>query len=241
MRFTKLNYCQYLLSSQINYTLTNLADHLEATTHDQINRYLRREKLTPRLLWEKVKLLIQVSEKAYIIFDDTVLDKRYSEDIELTRRQYSGNEHRVLRGIGVVSCVYVNPETGQFWVIDYRIYEPDGDGKTKLDHVVEMLQSLLYSKLLPFQTVLMDSWYATKTLMQYIDKMGKYYYCPLKKNRLVDDTGGTEEYKHIESLNWSQRELEQGKIIKIKAFPKEKKVKLFRGKSLYRQNGICRY
>ena len=75
----------------------------------------------------------------------------------------------------------------------------------------------------------------------YIDKMGKYYYCPLKKNRLVDDTGGTEEYKHIESLNWSQRELEQGKIIKIKAFPKEKKVKLFRGKSLYRQNGICRY
>jgi uncharacterized protein YbcV (DUF1398 family) len=29
MIFTKLNYCQYLLSSQINYTLTNLADHLE--------------------------------------------------------------------------------------------------------------------------------------------------------------------------------------------------------------------
>ena len=29
MRFTKLDYCQYLLSSQINYTLTNLADHLE--------------------------------------------------------------------------------------------------------------------------------------------------------------------------------------------------------------------
>jgi hypothetical protein len=123
-------------------------------------------------------LLIQISEKAYIIFDDTVLDKRYSEYIELTRRQYSGNEHRVLRGIGVVSCVYVNPETGQFWVIDYRIYEPDEDGKTKIDHVAEMLQSLVYSKNLPFSTVLMDSWYATKTLMQYIDKVGKYYYCP---------------------------------------------------------------
>ena len=57
MRFTKLNYCQYLLSSQINYTITNLADHLESMSHDQINRYLRREKLTPRLLWENVKLL----------------------------------------------------------------------------------------------------------------------------------------------------------------------------------------
>lgn len=228
MRFTKLNYCQYLLSSQINYTITNLAEHLETISHDQINRYLRREKLTPRLLWENVQPLIQADEQAYIIFDDTVLDKRYAEDIELTRRQYSGNEHRVLRGIGLVSCVYVNPETGQFWVIDYRIYDPDADGKSKIDHVLEMLQSLIYSKALPFSTVLMDSWYATKALMQYIDKMGKYYYCPLKKNRLVDDTGGREEYQRIESLNWSPSEVEQGKIIKIKAFPKEKKVKLFR-------------
>jgi hypothetical protein len=228
MRFTKLNYCQYLLSSQINYTLTNLAEHLETISHDRINRYLRREKLTPRLLWENVKLLIQVQENAYVIFDDTVLDKRYSEDIELARRQYSGNEHRVIRGIGLISCIYVNPETGQFWVIDYRIYEPDGDGKSKLDHVRDMLQSLIYSKLLPFRTVLMDSWYATKDLMQYVDKLGKYYYCPLKRNRLVDDTGGQEKYKQIEALKWSRTDLEQGKIIKIKTFPQDKKVKLFR-------------
>ena len=100
MRFTKLDYCQYLLSSQINYTLTNLADHLETISHDQINRYLRREKLTPRLLWEQVQPVILLHENGYIIFDDTVIDKRYSEDIELTRRQYSGNEHRVIKGIG---------------------------------------------------------------------------------------------------------------------------------------------
>ncbi|NDJ25582.1 transposase, partial [Nostoc sp. B(2019)] len=55
MRFTKLNYCQYLLSSQINYTLTNLAEHLERISHDKINRYLKNEKLTPRLLWDNVK------------------------------------------------------------------------------------------------------------------------------------------------------------------------------------------
>lgn len=228
MRFTKLDYCQYELRSQINYTLTNLADHLESISHDQINRYLRHEKLTPRLLWENVKPLIQVNENAYVVFDDTVLDKRYAEDIELTRRQYSGNEHRVIRGIGLVSCVYINAEPGQFWVIDYRIYDPSGDGKSKLDHVVEMLQGLVYHKQLPFRTVLMDSWYATKDLMQYIDKLGKYYYCPLNKNRLVDDTGGVEKYKPISTLIWSKAELEQGKIIKIKTFTQVKKVKLFR-------------
>jgi len=28
-KYTTLDYCQYLLSSQINYTITNLADHVE--------------------------------------------------------------------------------------------------------------------------------------------------------------------------------------------------------------------
>ena len=56
----------------------------------------------------------------------------------------------------------------------------------------------------------------------------------------MDDTEGVEKYKHVQSINWSEEEIQQGKIIKIKGFPKDKKVKLFRGKSLYRQNGICR-
>jgi hypothetical protein len=47
MSFTKLDYCQYLLSSQINYTLTNMAEHLKSWSHDTINRYLKGEKLTP--------------------------------------------------------------------------------------------------------------------------------------------------------------------------------------------------
>ncbi len=97
MKFTKLNYCQDLLSSQINYTLTNLANHLAGISHDKINRYLKNEKLTPSLLWENVKELIEREENAYLIFDDTVIDKRYSEEIELTRWQYSGNEQGVIR------------------------------------------------------------------------------------------------------------------------------------------------
>jgi len=55
MSFTKLDYCQYLLSSQVNYTLTNMAEHLESFSHDTINRYLKAEKLSPRLLWEQVE------------------------------------------------------------------------------------------------------------------------------------------------------------------------------------------
>ena len=228
MRFTKLNYCQYLLSSQINYTITNLAEHLEHISHDAINYYLKKEKLTPRLLWENVKDVIELDANGYIIFDDSILDKRYSKEIEMVRKQYSGNEHGIIKGIGVVSCVYVNPKVQRFWVIDYRIFNPDVDGKTKIDHVKDMLQNLVYQKLLPFDTVLMDTWYAVHSLMLYIDSLEKVYYCPLKNNRLVDDTLGKEKYKRIDLLQWSEEELECGKIIKIKGFPAQKKVKLFR-------------
>lgn len=96
MRLTKLDYCQYLLSSPVNYTLTNLAAHVEGISHDRINRYLRGEKLTPPLLWENVKPSLIPDDRGYLIFDDTVLDKRFSGLIELTRHQYSGNEHHVV-------------------------------------------------------------------------------------------------------------------------------------------------
>lgn len=167
-------------------------------------------------------------ERGYVIFDDTVLDKNYSHAIELVRRQYSGNAHGVIKGIGVVTCVYVNPDTDQFWLIDYRIYDPDGDGKTKLDHVREMLQNAVYHKRLPFQAVLMDTWYATKDLMLYIESLHKIYYCPLKDNRQVDDSQGAQPYRRVDALEWSEAELEQGKRVKIKGFPKEHKVQCFR-------------
>ena len=228
MSLNYLYYCQYLLSSQTNYTLTNFAKHTHEFSHDTINRYLNSENLTPSLIWDKVGSEVQSHPDASLVFDDTVLDKRFSSKIELFRRQYSGNEHRVIRGIGLISCIYVNPPTGNYWVIDYRIYAPDEDGKTKLDHVADMLNNAVFQKKIPFAHVLMDSWYAAQKLMTLIENLGKIYYVPLKKNRLVDDTKGQNKYQPIERLTWSEIEKEQGKLIKINKFPRDKKVKLFR-------------
>jgi DDE superfamily endonuclease len=227
-KVSRLDYCQYLLVSQINYTLTNFADHSERLSHDAVNRYLRGERITPRLVWDNVRSQVVVTERGYVIFDDTVLDKNYSHSIELVRRQYSGNAHGVIKGIGVVTCVYVNPDSDQFWLIDYRIYDPDGDGKTKLDHVREMLHNAVYDKRLPFQAVLMDTWYATKDLMLYIESLRKIYYCPLKDNRQVDDSQGAQPYRRVDALEWSAAEFAHGKRVKIKGFPKEHKVQCFR-------------
>ena len=64
-----------------------------------------------------------------------MVDKDFSHRIEWVRRQSSGNAHGLIKGIGVVTGVVVNPHTAQYWVIDDRIDDPDGDGQSKLDHV----------------------------------------------------------------------------------------------------------
>ena len=47
-------------------------------------------------------------------------------------------------------------------------------------------------------------------------------------NRLVDDTKKAEKYKHIEKVQQTESELKSGKLIKIKTFRSDKKVKIFR-------------
>jgi len=225
---TRLDYCQYLLVSQINYTLTNFAEHAEKFSHDAANRYLASDEIRPRLVWENVKGQVVQTPYGFLVFDDTVIDKNFSRNIELVRNQYSGNVHKVIKGVGVVTCVYINPQIDQFWIIDYRIYDPDGDGKTKLDHVQDMLLNCVYQKQLPFWAVLMDSWYATKEIMLLIERLDKIYYCPLKDNRQVDDSGGAKPYQRVDSLEWTEAEKQHGKIIKVKGFPGDHKVKLFR-------------
>jgi hypothetical protein len=60
MTFTRLGYCQYLLSSQIDYTLTNLAEHLKSFSRDPIDRNLKGEKLSPHLLLEQARSLVEI-------------------------------------------------------------------------------------------------------------------------------------------------------------------------------------
>lgn len=226
-KLTHWDYCQFLLVSQVNYTQTYFADHSEQLSHDRINRFMRNTKLTPRELREAVRKELVLSEKGYIIFDDTVINKKHSFAIEVVRRQWSGNEKKVIKGIGVVTCVYVNPDLDRFWVIDYRIYDPERDGRTKIDHLLEMFRTIVHVERIPFRTVLMDSWYATMKIMKAIEKVNKVYYCPLKSNRQVS-CSPDDPYSRVDSLTWSENEAESGKMVHLNKFPKGHQHKLFR-------------
>ncbi|WP_419235353.1 hypothetical protein [Rickettsia endosymbiont of Nabis limbatus] len=97
------------------------------------------------MLWEHIKNDVIFSSNGYTIFDDTVLNKKNTKKIEVARSQYSGATGGVTTGIGVVSLVYYNPDIDKFWVIDYRIFSPDHDGATKLDHLLKMFNNAVYN------------------------------------------------------------------------------------------------
>ncbi len=224
----RLDYCQFLISSQINYTQTYLADYSESYSHDSMNRFLRLDTLTPKTVWENVREDVVWSKQGYVLFDDVVLDKRHSRQSRLVRRQWSGNEKRVIYGIGVVSCVYVNPEADRFWMIDFRVYDPEGDEQSKIEHMLEMLDNVLHSKKLSFKTVLIDSWYASMQVIKHIESLDKIYYCPIKTNRHVDDSDGKRKHQRVDKLQWTDEEQMEGKTVHLKKMPKGHRMKLFR-------------
>jgi hypothetical protein len=227
MKMTARLYGQFLLSSQINYTCTYLADHLADLTHDNVQYFLKTSRFSPRQIWQSLKGVIQLSCRGYLIFDDTVLSKEHSHRIDLVRRQYSGNAQGIIKGIGVVNCIYYNPDLEQFWLIDYRIFSPQTDGKTKLDHLQDMLESAK-NRQIPFQTLLMDTWYATNEIFKYLLTEHKLFYCPIKANRKIDHTQGQQSYKQVQEAYWSDTDVKEGKTIKLYKMPLATYFKLFR-------------
>jgi hypothetical protein len=215
---TKQQYVEYLISTVANYTGSHLAEHLDDVSHDVITDYLRNEHLTARGLWELVAHLITDSPEAFLLVDDSVQDKRYSQFIELVKRQYSGAEHGLVRGIGIVNLVHSAGPDGDFWPIDYRIYAPDADGKTKNDHFREMLRRAVADKLIQATTVLFDSWYAAAENLKLIHRLGLVFFTTLKENRLVS-LSKVDGYIHLDQIDWTPERLQNGVQVKLKEVP----------------------
>ena len=222
---SKKRYVEYLLSTPFNYTCTNLADHLDGVSHDVVNDFLRQEHLRPHQLWELVRGRIEDSPEAFLIADDSVQDKRYSRFIELVKWQYSGAEHQTVKGIGVVNLVHSNGQAGDFYPIDYRVYAPDIDHKSKNDHFREMFLQAVDHKQLKARTILFDAWYASAENLKLIHRRRWTFFTTLKSNRLVSlsKEGG---YIHLDEIEWTADRLEHGVIVKLKEVPF--KVRLFK-------------
>ena len=179
-------YCSFLEVTSSRYSalsLSEVAPEEMSLSHDSISRWLAATKVQPKNLWEAASKEIDRS-CGILAFDDVVIDKSRSKKMELVRWQYSGTEHGVVKGIGVVNALWQTSKD-EYTPIDYRIWNPPDDGNTKNDHFREMLSSAKKRGLEP-EMVVADSWYSSLDNLKSIRSHGWDWVMGLKGNRLVN-------------------------------------------------------
>ena len=174
-------YSSFLIGNQNRYSGVELSKVADDMAHDAVSRWLSKFTFKPQELWNQVKSLVEI-KTGYLVIDDTTLDKRYSRENELARKQYSGNEHGLVNGINIVNLLWTNLE--KCIPVDYRVYQKEADGKTKNDLFTELLKKALKRGFFPLY-VLFDSWYSSIENLKFIRSQGLKFICNLKSNRIV--------------------------------------------------------
>lgn len=189
-------YCSFLDVTATRYSalsLSEVAPDNPALSHDSISRWLAAEKVQPKDLWAIAKKEVH-GTSGILVFDDVVIDKSRSGKMELVNWQYSGSKHDKTKGIGVVNALWqVSAE--QYIPMDYRIWNPPEDGKTKNDHFRDMLSSTKARGLHP-ETVVADSWYSSLKNLKAVRSHGWDWVMGLHSNRLVG-----KPHKQLRDLN----------------------------------------
>lgn len=200
--FNLSTYTAFLVANGNRYSGVEVSKALnlspDAPAHDYISRWLAEQTFEPKNLWKHVQS--QVHLKSSLIVDDTVLDKRWSPNNELVDFHWSGNEHKVTRGISLVNLLATH--NGDCIPVDYRVYEGKKGEKNKNDHFIDMLKSSKKRGFTP-DFVMADSWYSSLDNMKVITKFGWKFIFGIKENRLVNEVQG--DYKVVSTLDWTHK------------------------------------
>jgi Transposase DDE domain len=183
---TKELYKAFLQASSVRYSGLALSEVSPTElSHDSISRWLRSKSFRPREVWEISQNYIDKKSPCLLIADDTVLTKTHSKKIDLVNYQYSGNQHDVIAGIGLINLLWYGLEEESSVPIDYRIYDKNTDGKTKNSHFCDMLSLAKARGLMP-EAVVIDSWYSSLKNLKAIRDHGWEWITSLRKNRKVN-------------------------------------------------------
>lgn len=177
-------YCTFLRVTSQRYSALSLSEVAPyELSHDSISRWLEEAKCQPKDIWNKAKNHV-LESKGIIVADETVLNKGRSQKVELVRWQYSGTEHDIVKGIGMLNFLWVD-ENANVCPMDVRIWEPKEDGKTKNDQFRELLKLSRGRGVKPM-AVVADSWYSSLDNCKYIRDLGWNWVMGLRKNRVIN-------------------------------------------------------
>jgi hypothetical protein len=194
--YTEL-YTDYLISGNGYATATGLSSMMDgAISHDQITRFLSKEAFGPKTLWQHVKKSVREveSEEACLIFDDTVQEKKWSDESDIMCWHFDHTVGKSVRGINMLNALYYSNEVSipiSFEIIKKLPFSSDLETKkVKRKAIVsknELMRNMInvaVNNQLKFRYILMDTWFSAKENFEFIQKKGKEFIAALKTNRL---------------------------------------------------------
>ena len=219
-------YSDYLISSFSYTTATGLSKMVDgAISHDKTSKELNKKSYGSKEWWQKVKPLLRQIEKenAVLIVDDSIQEKRYTDENDIVAWHYDHSKGRNVKGVNFVSLVY---EQGELSLpIGYHLVAktiPYSDLKTRKERrKSEVTKNEVFRDLIEkakqnevqFVYVLADTWFASSGNMMYVKhKIGKDFVMPLKSNRKIalnKENKLTGKYQKLESLTWKENETKE--------------------------------
>ncbi len=184
---------------------------------------------TPPLAWKNPTQRMESHPYGVIVFDEAPEKTHYSYLnllALLAETKHSGKFRSQS-----INCVYVNPIVESCWIYDYREIAANSNTAKKIDYVHSILMELSESSRTPFSTVLLQYWYATEKTMRLVEQIGKTYWCPVRANRLVIESLDDGDYVPVKKLEFTEMEQLHGKLVSLKSYPEDHRVKLFRIKN----------
>ena len=223
-------YTDYLLVSAAQTTATGMSDMLEGRlSHDKITRFLSRDDFTSKDLWKLVKPTVREIEQqpgpSYLILDDTVEAKPYTDESELIcwHRRATPFDHTVgksVKGANQLSCLLYHAgvslpvgmelEKDQ-WITDKKTGKQKRAASTDKQTLFRRMVTRSCQNLSGVDYLLADKWFASAENMRYIKEGHKTeFIMPLKTNRKVSVVGGNGQEKRTDQL-----QLQEGQAVEI--------------------------
>ncbi len=190
-------YTDYLISGNSYATATGLSAMMNNdVSHDQITRFLSSNEFDSKALWKKVKRTVREIETddACLIFDDTIQEKKYTDESEMMCWHFDHTVGKSVRGINMLNALYYSKSISipvAFEIIKKPIEFSSLKTKqrkrkseiTKNELMRDIIQVAINNQL-KFRYVLMDTWFSSKENFEFISKKKKEFIAALKSNRL---------------------------------------------------------
>ena len=214
--FTAWEYSSGLIALEHRFSAVYMGRAMNVS-HDSITDYLKRGNSRPSQVWSETRGLIQDGPESYLIVDDSTLGKPYGPHIELAKQQYSGAVHGLIHGINIVNLVHTNKSGDTSFPIDYAVYCPDADGRTKNDIFRDMITQALMRGV-KSKRVLFDSWYGSVENLKFLADKGLIFYTSIKENRKIS-LKPDDPYRAVAQYIWNDINPEAGVSVKLKELP----------------------